>query len=127
MAPRLRHDIDQERARDCRQAYEDGGIVPIVLGKEEGAWIQLHQDITLADRCQLEHENRVIVAESCEKPTIQEEGRHTIRPAPPTVGELRKNPPASTAATARPPALRAPRLTGGHPARRQPDGPKPPG
>src|SRR2546422_8519654 len=39
MAPRLRHDIDQEWARDFRQAYEDGGIVAIVLGEEEGAWI----------------------------------------------------------------------------------------
>src|SRR6266480_1591412 len=39
MAPRLRHDIDQERARDFRQAYEDGGIVAIVLSEEEGMWI----------------------------------------------------------------------------------------
>src|SRR5439155_1427955 len=33
--PRLPHDIDQERARDFRQPYEDGGIVAIVLGEEE--------------------------------------------------------------------------------------------
>src|SRR5439155_26394747 len=39
MAPRLPHDIDQERARDFRQPYEDGGIIAIVLGEEEGAWI----------------------------------------------------------------------------------------
>src|SRR6266513_2546946 len=92
MAPRLRHDIDQERAGDFRQAYEDGGIVAIVLSEEEGMWIQLHQDITLADPCQLKHENGVIVAESCEKPTIQEEGRHAIRPALRNVGESEQQP-----------------------------------
>src|SRR5207248_9915548 len=75
MAPRLRHDIDQQWARDFRQSNEDGGIVAVVPGEIEGEWIQLHQDITLADRSHLQHQNRCIVAESGEKPTIQEEGR----------------------------------------------------
>src|SRR5256886_5772651 len=117
MAPRLRHDIDQERAGDFRQAYEDGGIVAIVLSEEEGMWIQLHQDITLADPCQLKHENRVIVAESCEKPTIQEEGRHAIRPALRNVGKLKQQPARFNDAHAPPPGLGCLRLTRGHTSR----------
>src|SRR5205085_382450 len=121
MAPRLRHDIDQERARDFSQAYEDGGVVAIVLGEETGAWIQLPQDITLVDRCQLKHENRVIVAESREKPTVQEEGRQTIRPALRNVGELKQHPARFNDAHAPPPGLRSLRLTRGHTSRRLTD------
>src|SRR5437899_12666698 len=72
------------------------------------------QDITLADRCQLKHENRVIVAESCEKPTIQEEGRHAVRPALRNVGELKQQPARFNDAHAPPPGLRCLRLTRGH-------------
>src|SRR5436853_3716358 len=64
------------------------------------------QDITLADRCHLKHENRVIVAESCEKPTIQEEGRHAVRPALRNVGELKQQLARFNDAHAPPPGLR---------------------
>src|SRR5436853_5840863 len=79
------------------------------------------QDITLADRCQLKHENRGIVAESCEKPTIQEEGRHALRPALRNVGELKQQPARFNDAHAPPLGLRCLRLTRGHTSRRLTD------
>ena len=81
MTPRLGHDIGQERGRHLGQANQHRWIVSIVLGEEERSWVELHQDLALADRRQLENENRIVVAEAGEKPAIQKKRWHSIRPA----------------------------------------------
>lgn len=53
----------------------------VMLGKEEGAGLELHQRLPVADRPKLQHQDRVVVSESCEKTTIQKERRKAIRSA----------------------------------------------
>jgi hypothetical protein len=52
-----------------------------VLGEEEGAGVELHEDLALTDRAHLQHEDRIVVSESRKKAAIQKEGGHAIRPA----------------------------------------------
>src|SRR2546423_6719199 len=80
MPPRLRHDIGEERSRNLCEPDEHRGITAIVLAKEERIRVQLHQDLALADRRELQNEHSIIVPETREKPAIQKEGRHAIRP-----------------------------------------------
>lgn len=59
----------------------------VMLGKEEGAGLELHQRLPVADRPKLQHQDRVVVSESREKTTIQrkttiqKERRKAIRSA----------------------------------------------
>jgi len=55
--------------------------VSVVLGEKEGAGVELHQDVTLADGPQLQHQNRIVIPESRQKAAIEKEGGHAIRAA----------------------------------------------
>ena len=66
LAPRLGDYVGEERSRHFRKTNEDGRIVSVMLGKEEGARVELHQGLTITDRPELQHQNRVVVPESRE-------------------------------------------------------------
>ena len=78
MPPRVRHHVTEERQRDLGETNEHRRVVPIVLGEEEGTWVQLHEDLALADRRELHNEHRIIVAEAREESAIKKEGRHAV-------------------------------------------------
>jgi len=90
MPPRLRHDIAEERSRNLCESHKHCGIIAIVLRKEEGARVQLHQDLPLADRRELQNEHCILVPEAREKPAIQKEGGHPIRPALNDIGKVQQ-------------------------------------
>ncbi len=52
-----------------------------MLGKEEGAGVELYQRLAVADRPKPQHQDRVVVSESREKTTIQKERRAAVRSA----------------------------------------------
>ena len=61
------------------QPNQHGRVVAIVLREKEGARIELHKDLALGNCPQLQHQDRLVVAESREETTIQKEGGHAIR------------------------------------------------
>src|SRR6266550_2377684 len=78
MPPRVRHHVGEEWQRDLGETNEHRRVVPIVLGEEEGAWVQLHEDVALADGRELHNEHGIIVAEAREESVIKKEGRHAV-------------------------------------------------
>ncbi len=81
MVAGLFKDVTEQRWRYFGQTNENCWIIAIVVGEEECARIQFHEAFPLADRGQLHHENGIIIAKPSEKPIIQKEGRHPIRPS----------------------------------------------
>ena len=79
LTPRFHHDFDQQRAWHLREPNQHGRVVAIVLREKEGARIELHKDLALGNCPQLQHQDRLVVAESREETTIQKEGGHAIR------------------------------------------------
>jgi len=61
-----------------------------MLREEERARVQLHEDFALADRRKLQNEDRILVPEAREKPAIQKEGGHAIRPALNDIGKVQQ-------------------------------------
>jgi hypothetical protein len=58
-----------------------------MLGEEESPRVELQQSVSVVDRPKLQHQNRIVVAESREKTAVHEEGRHAIRSA---LGDVRE-------------------------------------
>src|SRR5947208_12797078 len=93
VAPRFSKDIAQQRRWHFGEAYENGGIVAVMVGEEERARVELHEHVPFADRGQLQHEHRVVIPKPREKPAIQEERRHSVGAALDHVGKLAQQAP----------------------------------
>ncbi len=78
MPPRLPDDVLQERPPHFGEPDENGGVVPVVLGEKESLRIDLHQNVPIGDRLELEDEDRVVIAESREEPAVHEERGHPV-------------------------------------------------
>ena len=71
MAPGLGDRLGKQGTRHLRQPNQDRRIVSVVVREEECGGIDLHQDVAVVDRRELQNEDLVIVPESSEKPTVQ--------------------------------------------------------
>ncbi len=73
MLPGIPDDRCQEIPRHLRQPHQHRRIVPVVLGEEESPGIYPHQEVTILDRGQLEHQYRIGIPEPGQKPPIEQE------------------------------------------------------